>query len=118
MYAVFVHGLLGLAIVLALVWFVPEYKREFRDHQMALPFLTVWLVEVSDWFVVYWYVVGVAALPFLALDGAIVFCSWKQKRMLGVLWMMFVAFWLFLFAGAAVLGLGIANEELKEGLAR
>jgi type II secretory pathway component PulF len=118
--AVLVHGLLGLALVLGMIFLVPGYKREFRDYQMELPYLTVWVVEVSDWFAAYWYVVALASLPLLALDGAIVFLCWSRKgtRILGVLWIiLLIAVWL-LFAVFAGFCLWLAYSKLLEGLSR
>jgi len=122
--AVFVHGLLGVALVLAMIVFVPGYKRMFqqmfRDHEMGFPYLTIKVVEVSDWFVAYWYVAVLAALPMLVVDGAIVYWCWSRKstRIVGVLWIiLLILFWL-LFVGFAALGLWFAHLKLQEALAR
>jgi type II secretory pathway component PulF len=122
--AVFIHGLLGLALLCGMLWLVPGYKRqfqrEFREHEMALPHLTIVIMEISDWFAAYWYVVVLASLPLLALDGAIVFLCWSRKgtRILGVLWIiLLIAVWL-LFAVFAGFCLWLAYSKLLEGLSR
>jgi len=118
--AVIIHGLLGLALLIGMLWLVPGYKREFREHQMNLPYLTTVVVEIADWFAAYWYVVVLAALPLLALDGAIVFLCWSRKgtRILGVLWIiLLIAVWL-LFAVFVGFCLWLAYIKLLEGLSR
>jgi hypothetical protein len=116
----FIHGLLGLALVLAMILLVPGYKRLFRDYQMELPYLTVTVIEISDWFVAYWYVLVFAAFPLMALDGAIVFWCWSRKgtRVLGVLW---IILWLILWLLLAVIvgfSLGLPHLKLMESLSR
>jgi len=122
--AVILHGLHGLALLYGMLSLVPGYKREFqrefREHQMALPHLTIVIMEISDWFVAYWYVVALAALPMLAVDGAIVFWCWSGKsiKILGVLWIiLLVMFWL-LFMGFAAFSVWLPYLKLQEGLAR
>src|SRR5260370_16023329 len=122
--AVFIHGLLGLALLCGMLWVVPGYKRafqrEFREHQMALPHLTIVIIEISDWFAAYWYVAVLAALPLLALDGAIVFLCWSRKgtRLIGVFWtMLWIALWLF-FAVFVGVWLYLAYFILFECLSR
>jgi type II secretory pathway component PulF len=118
--AVMIHGLLAFALLIGMLWLVPGYKREFRDHQVSLPYFTVAVVEISDWCAAYWYVVVLAALPLLAVDGAIVFLCWSKRgtRILGVLWIiLLIAVW-SLFAVFVVFSVWLAYLKLVEGLAR
>jgi hypothetical protein len=118
--AVLIHGFLGLALLIGMVWLVPGYKREFRDYQIELPYTTTLVLEISDWFAMYWYVAAFAAIPLLALDGAIVFGCWSRKstRILGVLWIiLWIVSWM-LFAAFAAFGIWLAYLKLLEGLSR
>jgi type II secretory pathway component PulF len=118
--AVVIHGLLGLALLYGMLWPVPKYKRIFREFQMELPYFSIKVVEISDWFVAYWYVVALATLPMLALDGAIVFWCWSRKstRILGVLWIMLLVMFWFLFMGVAAFSVWLPYLKLQEGLSR
>ena len=118
--AVIVHGLLGWSLVLAMVFVVPQFRREYRDYQISLPYMTIWLVEVSDWFSAYWYVAALATLPMLALDGLIVYWSWSKNwtRPLGILWIILWVVLCFLFAAFVAYCLWLANLKIREALAR
>jgi hypothetical protein len=87
---------------------------------MELPYFTVKVVEVSDWFVAYWYVVALAALPMLVVDGAIVYWCWSRRhtRIVGVLWIILLILVWLLFAGVAAFCLSLAHLKLQEGLSR
>jgi type II secretory pathway component PulF len=118
--AVVVHGLLGLVSLYGMLSLVPGYKRRFAEYQMALPYVTVAVVEISDWFVTYWYVVVISTLPLIALDGAIVFWCWTRKgtRILGILWIiLWIVLWM-LFAAFVAFGLWLAYVKLLEALSR
>jgi type IV pilus assembly protein PilC len=39
-----------------MIYIIPKFKKIFKEFQMDLPWLTVKLIEVSDWFATYWYV--------------------------------------------------------------
>ncbi len=36
-------------------WIVPKFEKIFKDFDMTLPDLTLWLMKVSHWFADYWY---------------------------------------------------------------
>jgi type II secretory pathway component PulF len=117
---VITHGLLGMALLLVMVFILPGYKREFGYFQMKLPLFTERVVAVSDWLSAYWYVVVFAAFPLLAVDGAIVFLSWRRRgtRILGVLWVILViALWLLVMTAVA-LAIGLPYLKLQESLSR
>jgi type IV pilus assembly protein PilC len=39
-----------------MIYIIPKFKKIFKDFQMELPWMTTKLIEVSDWFATYWYV--------------------------------------------------------------
>jgi type IV pilus assembly protein PilC len=39
-----------------MIYIIPKFKKIFKEFQMELPWLTIKLIEVSDWFATYWYV--------------------------------------------------------------
>jgi type II secretory pathway component PulF len=118
--AVIIHSLLGLALLCGMLWFVPKYKRLFREYQMELGYPTKVVIDIADWFGTYWYVLILVALPILALDGAIVFwcASRNSTRVLGGLWIfLWILVWL-LFTGLAALIVWLEYLRLQEALSR
>jgi type II secretory pathway component PulF len=88
--------LLWLALPIQLIVTVPKFKRVFDDFGMKLPDLTLVVVDVSMWFVDYWWVIAPAFLAGLvALVGIGFLCRNRSRR----------AFWgwFLLTAGPAVL---------------
>src|ERR1700730_5758978 len=65
----FVDVSLWLAIPMEMVLVVPKFKRVFDDFALRLPDLTVLVINISRWFVDYWWV---AFLPYLALLAGLV----------------------------------------------
>lgn len=63
MYAFIVLTMLLQVIGFIMYWIIPKYKAIFYDFGVELPQLTQFWIEVSDWFVSYWYLAG----PFLCL---------------------------------------------------
>jgi type II secretory pathway component PulF len=118
--SVVLHGSLGLVLFIVMVLVVPRYKREFRDFQMQLPSYMELVVAVSDWLVAYGYVVALFTLPLLAVDGGIVFLSWRRQgtRILGILWIILLIVAWLLIMGVVALGLWLAHSKLLEGLSR
>lgn len=39
-----------------MVYIIPKFKKIFQDFGFPLPYLTVKLIAISDWFATYWYV--------------------------------------------------------------
>ena len=87
---------------------------------MDLPYFTTKVVEVSDWFAYYWYVVAFAVIPFLVLDAAIVYLCWQQKgtRIVGLLWLILVTLLWLLVAAIVGFSLWLPHLKLLEGLSR
>ena len=119
--SVILHALLGVVFLVVILQVVPGYKREFAEHQMALPWITIKVIAISDLLAAYWYVVIIFALPLLALDGGIVFLCWqrRRRRILAVLWnIALIALWLLFMASFVALGIWLPSLKLQEGLAR
>jgi type II secretory pathway component PulF len=117
---VVVHGLVGLAVCLFLLFVVPGYKRTLADFQMRVPAFTEWVIAVSDWLGHYLYVMPPFVLIVLVVDAAALFLlRWKrQTRPLSWVWFMVV---LLLPLTAWLLGwwgVWLANLKLQEGLSR
>ncbi len=62
-------------VVAVIMWFViPAFKKVFSSFGASLPWLTEVIVTISDWFVQFWYVVGI--VPLVALW--IIWYLWKR----------------------------------------
>ena len=106
------HAALWAPSVYVLVVVVPRYKRIFADFGMKLPWLTMLLIDVSDWVVSWWFLI--LFLPgLLILADVLVICWLRQRgnKALGLLWLLL---WTLL-PGAVLAILWIAiNEPLLE----
>jgi type IV pilus assembly protein PilC len=114
------HGALGFAFFVLMLFVVPRFKQLFAEFGMKLPWATEKIIGISDWLVNYWYVAVLVALALLALDGAIVFLCWQRRstRIVGILWvLLLLVLWLVMMAAAALL-IGLAYFKLQEGLSR
>jgi type IV pilus assembly protein PilC len=45
-----------------MVFIIPKFEKIFADFKIKLPFLTVLLIDISRWFVKYWYVIPLVPL--------------------------------------------------------
>lgn len=45
-----------------MVYIIPKFESIFKDFGFKLPFITEWLMEVSRWFVKYWYTIPLVPL--------------------------------------------------------
>ncbi len=118
--AVILHGLLGPVLFAYMLFVIAAYKREFAASSIKLPWYTEVVVALSDWLISYWYVAVLSFIPFLALDGAVVYLCWRRRgtRVLAILWIVFViVLWLLVVAFVA-LGIWLAESKLQQGLAR
>jgi type II secretory pathway component PulF len=117
---VILHALLGVVFLVVMLLVVPGYKRDFAEHEIALPWVTTKVIGVSDWLAAYWYVVIIFALPLLALDGGIVFLCWPRRgtRILGILWViLLIVLWLLVMAFVAS-SLLLADLKFQQALGR
>jgi type IV pilus assembly protein PilC len=51
---------IGVAVAILsfiMIFIIPKFEKIFADFKLKLPFLTLMLMDVSKWFVKYWYVV-------------------------------------------------------------
>jgi type II secretory pathway component PulF len=69
------HSLILLGMLARLVYSVPHYQKTFADFNMALPSYTVWVLDLSRWLVLYWYV---AVVPVFGLIAADAFLLWRM----------------------------------------
>ncbi len=80
-YAVAVCAILFSVISFIMYWIVPKYKDIFEDFGVALPELTILVIEISDWFVSYWYLAGpIIFLPVVPFVIAAVFLVDDSSR--------------------------------------
>jgi len=40
-------------------WIIPKFKNIFNDFDIDLPVITIWLIDLSDWVVNFWYLIPV-----------------------------------------------------------
>ena len=65
----------AVVVVAIIMWFViPSFKQVFSSFGADLPWLTNVVVNMSDWFVKFWYVVAI--IPLVA--GYIIWFCWKR----------------------------------------
>jgi type IV pilus assembly protein PilC len=50
-----------------MVYIIPKFEKIFKDFDMVLPWLTLKVMEVSRWFVSYWYVIPLFPLGWWLL---------------------------------------------------
>ena len=60
-----------LILTFIMIYIIPKFKKIFNDFGMTLPWLTLKLIEVSDWVATYWYV-----LPLFPL------CWWLMLKLI------------------------------------
>lgn len=66
---------IAVVVVAIIMWFViPSFKQVFTSFGADLPWLTNVVVDMSDWFVRFWYVIAV--IPVIAFG--IVWYLWKR----------------------------------------
>ena len=89
-------AILWLALPIQLILTVPKFKRVFDEFGLKVPDLTRIVLNVSMWFVDYWWVIAPAYLALLAGIVAIGFhCRNRSRR---TFWS-----WFLLTAGPAIL---------------
>lgn len=80
-YAMLVCLILFQVIGFIMIWIVPKYKAIFEDFGVALPELTVLWIEISDWFIRYWYLAGpIIFLPLVPFVIGAVFLVEDSSR--------------------------------------
>ena len=66
---------IAVVVVAIIMWFViPSFKQVFTSFGADLPWLTNVVVNISDWFVKFWYVVAI--IPIIAVT--IIWYCWKR----------------------------------------
>ena len=66
---------IAVVVVAIIMWFViPSFKQVFTSFGADLPWLTNVVVNISDWFVQFWYVVAI--IPIVAFT--IIWYCWKR----------------------------------------
>jgi type IV pilus assembly protein PilC len=56
-----------LILMFIMIYIIPKFKKIFADFGMKLPWATETLIDTSDWFVEYWYVVPLVPLSIFLL---------------------------------------------------
>jgi type IV pilus assembly protein PilC len=60
-----------LILTFIMIYIIPKFKKIFQDFGFTLPWLTLKLIEISDWVATYWYV-----LPLFPL------CWWLMLKLI------------------------------------
>ena len=60
-----------LILMFIMIAIIPKFKKIFADFGMKLPWATLTLIDISDWFVEYWYVVPLFPLTIWLMLKAI-----------------------------------------------
>jgi len=66
----FIHALIPIGLTFFLLYRVPEYLQIFEDWQVALPWITVLIINLSDFARRHVLFLPLMAAAFLVLDGA------------------------------------------------
>ena len=80
------HALIVLTMLVRLVVFMPRQKRQLDDYNMALPVFSQWVIAVSMWLSLYWYVLIVPVLLLLVVNAVILSRLGGLRRRPGWLW--------------------------------
>ncbi|MBL8815926.1 MAG: type II secretion system F family protein [Planctomyces sp.] len=63
----------SLLVGFIMVWIIPKEKRIFEDFNQQLPSLTILLIDFSDWFMNYWYLVLFFGMTVVGIGSLILF---------------------------------------------
>ncbi len=120
--AVFVllDGILWLAWLALVLFYVPHMFGIFRDFNMKLPWITETFLALTRWVQAYWYVLGLFFVPCLALDAVITFLLYRQPgtRLGARLWMVLMLLLPLAVLLISGLALYLPMVKLQEGLSR
>src|SRR5262245_20350866 len=50
-----------------MLWIIPKFEKIFKDFNLKLPAITQFLMDTSNWFATYWYVIPLFPLSFWLL---------------------------------------------------
>ena len=110
--------LFWLMVAAELVFLVPLFERIFADFRLRVPDATSAVIDVSRWFVKYWYVLP---MPFGILAVAVAAFTWSIRHVarmpkLGVAWSAAMLLVPALIAFLIVLVCYLPYAKLMEGL--
>jgi len=113
-----VHGLAWAPFFVTLLIYVPRYKKMFADFGLKLPWVTEFLIDLSDMFAEAFPFVPAILSLCVVLDGWLLYCLRRWSRPLSWVW-----FVLLLIAGIVAffivrLAVMLPMVELMEGLAK
>jgi type II secretory pathway component PulF len=77
----------GLPVVVFIMfWIIPKFQAMFRSFGVELPEVTRWLIDVSDWFIDYWFLPApfILASGFLFLYMVLRYFGWIRWDLPGI----------------------------------
>ena len=113
-----IHGIVWSAYFFFLGIIVPVHEKIFREFDMKLPWLTVWVLDISNWVVSYFYLLPFHVAVLLAVDGAVLYFLRRGSKAKILSWLWFVlimALSIAVFA-LSVLAMQLPRLKLLEGL--
>ncbi|HLN32262.1 MAG TPA: type II secretion system F family protein [Gemmataceae bacterium] len=66
-YPIAVITVATLILCFIMVYIIPKFEKIFKDFDMKLPDLTLWLMQTSHWFADYWYIIPLFPLAWWLL---------------------------------------------------
>ena len=84
------HAVCGAAILWLLLKLVPQYEKIFKDFNAKLPEMTLLVIDLSAWFVRFWYIL----VPGLAAGDIAIIVSLNQTGRTGLMTAWGVLVWL------------------------
>ena len=112
------HAVLVFGMLVRIVVFMPRQKRQLDEYNMALPVFSQWVIAVSMWASLYWYVLVVTVLPLLVVNAVSLAKLGGLRRRPGWLWTWGVGGALLSLWVILELGYLIPMMRLAEGLGR
>jgi hypothetical protein len=113
-----VHALAWAPVIVALLTYVPKYKKIFADFGMKLPWLTETLIDVSDAANDWLILVPVVYLLFVAMDGGTIYLMRRIARPLSWVWFVLLLLASFFSVFFIMTGVLAPMHELMEGLSK
>lgn len=102
-----IHGLILAGVVWMLVKIVPSFEKIFEDFGTELPAMSIWVLNLSHFFHVYWYLSVPIILIFYVGELAVTYLLFCQpgKIALKVLWniiILLIPLFLIIFIAVAM----------------
>ncbi|MBL8792695.1 MAG: hypothetical protein JNM56_02190 [Planctomycetia bacterium] len=115
-----VHAVLASPLLVYLLVFVPRYQRIFADFGMALPVLTVAVLNVADMLATLWFLAPVLLVILFGADFGMQYLLHRRRPPRLLLWTWFVLGGLLPVVGffLAMLAIQLPMLTLFDGLSK